>query len=127
MICYKLALYLQTEFKSISMELTFDNLPTQVSQINDRLDKIEKLLKQQNNNKPESNEDDLLTVKEAAQFLHLSVPTVYSKCQRRELPYIKPNGSKRLYFSKNDLLNWMKGNKRKSHQDIEEKADEYIK
>lgn len=106
--------------------ITFDSLPQEVSQINERLEKIEKLLTEKNESVENEPQDKLLTVEETARFLDLSVPTIYSKCQRRELPVIKPNGSKRLYFSKNDLLNWMKGSKRKSHQDIEKEAENYI-
>jgi excisionase family DNA binding protein len=42
--------------------------------------------------------EQLLIVQEAAQFLNLTVPTIYSKVSKGELPVMKR--SKRLYFSK---------------------------
>lgn len=49
--------------------------------------------------------DQLLTISEAAQILHLSVPTMYSKVSKGELPVMKRG--KRLYFSKKELIEFM--------------------
>jgi excisionase family DNA binding protein len=48
-----------------------------------------------------------LSIQEAAAFLNLSVPTVYSKVSRRDLPYYK--SGKRLYFIKSELQDFLKG------------------
>ena len=50
-------------------------------------------------------EDELMTIQDAAEMLHLSVPTLYSKCSKNELPYKKR--SKRLYFSKKELRDYL--------------------
>ena len=50
-------------------------------------------------------EDELMTIQDAAEMLHLSVPTLYSKCSKNELPYKKR--SKRLYFSKKELIRYL--------------------
>jgi excisionase family DNA binding protein len=52
---------------------------------------------------------DLLNIKQAAEFLSLSVPTIYTKVSKRELPYMKR--AKRLYFSKMELLEYIKKGK----------------
>jgi excisionase family DNA binding protein len=48
---------------------------------------------------------ELLTVKEAAQFLRLSRSQVYVLCQRRELPHIRMG--KRIAIRKDKLIEWM--------------------
>jgi excisionase family DNA binding protein len=50
--------------------------------------------------------EQLLTVQEAAQFLNLTVPTIYSKVSKGELPVMKR--SKRLYFSNLELMEYLK-------------------
>jgi len=49
----------------------------------------------------------LMTIQDAAHFLHLSVPTLYSKVSRGELKAAK-NG-KRLYFTKKGLMEHVQG------------------
>ena len=68
--------------------------------------------------------EQLLTVKEAAEFLNLSVPTVYSKVSKGELPVMKR--SKRLYFSSQDLMNYIKEGRKKTNAEIEAEADKYL-
>jgi len=63
------------------------------------------------NQQPTQETDQLLTVKETAKFLKLSVPTIYSKVSKGELPFMKR--SKRLYFSKMELLEYLRGGKTK--------------
>ena len=63
-------------------------------------------------------------IQEAADFLGLSVPTMYSKVSRREIPFMKQG--KRLYFSRAELLEYLKQGKRKSNAEIEKEADNYL-
>lgn len=79
----------------------------------------------QNNIPPSEKQEQLLTIQEAAQFLNLSVPTIYSKVSKRELPYMKR--SKRLYFSNVELVKYLKEGKRKSYKEVEQQAETYIK
>jgi excisionase family DNA binding protein len=58
----------------------------------------------------EQNSSDLLNVRQAAEFLSLAVPTIYtlvSKAQENGIPYHKPKGSKRIYFSRTKLTEWV--------------------
>jgi excisionase family DNA binding protein len=70
--------------------------------------------------------ETLLTVEEAANFLHLSVPTVYTKISKGELPVIKNKGSKRCYFSKSDLFEYLKTGRRKTVQENAILAEKYL-
>jgi excisionase family DNA binding protein len=52
-----------------------------------------------------------LTIQEAAEFLDLSVSTIYSKSSRGEIPFIK--SKKRVYFSRTELLEYIKSGHKK--------------
>jgi excisionase family DNA binding protein len=65
---------------------------------------------QQEKTEPTEQPDKLLTIQEAAEFLNLTVPTVYSKVSKNELPVMKR--SKRLYFSRNELLDYLKAGRK---------------
>ena len=73
---------------------------------------------------PTDQPDQLLTVQEAADFLKLTVPTIYSKVSRGELPVMKR--SKRLYFSSKELVDYLKEGRRKSNAEIEAQAESYL-
>jgi len=105
--------------------LTFDQLPTAVSQLNQRLENIERLLTQKNEQQQTEPAEQLLTIQEAAEFLNLTVPTLYSKVSKGELPVMKR--SKRLYFSSIELMQYLKQGRKKSNSDIEAEANEYLK
>ncbi len=68
--------------------------------------------------------EQLLTVQEAAQFLNLTVPTIYSKVSKGELPVMKR--SKRLYFSRTELMEYVKAGRKKSNAEIEQEAEAYL-
>jgi len=105
--------------------LTFDQLPTAVNQLSKKLENIERLLLQKNEQQPTEQSDQLFTVQEAADFLNLTVPTIYSKVSKSELPVMKR--SKRLYFSKIELLNYLKQGRKKTFAETASEADKYIK
>lgn len=69
--------------------------------------------------------EQLLTVEDAAKFLSLTVPTIYSKVSRGELPFMKR--SKRLYFSKEELLKYVKAGRKQTNAEIESEANLYLK
>ena len=94
-----------------------------VSDISERV--TANILKAVNQNNP-TNEpsEQLLTVQEAAQFLNLTVPTIYSKVSKRELPVMKRG--KRLYFSSVELMEYLKEGRKKSNAEIEQEAEAYL-
>jgi len=60
--------------------------------------------------------EKLLTIKEAAKFLDFTVPTVYAKVSRGELPVMKRG--KRLYFSNIELVEYLKAGRKKTNAEI---------
>ncbi|MEI6880129.1 MAG: helix-turn-helix domain-containing protein [Bacteroidota bacterium] len=97
--------------------------------IDERLNKIECLLldikQQPSRTEQTSDADELLTVKEAAKFLRLSAPTIYSLISKRDIPFQKR--TKRVYFSKNDLLKYLREGRRKTNSEISSNAIDYLK
>lgn len=73
---------------------------------------------------PQPEKDELLTIKQAANFLSLTVPTIYTKVSKSELPFMKR--SKRLYFSKKELTEYLKKGRVKTNDEIETEAKEYL-
>ncbi len=95
--------------------------------IESRLQSIENLildLKQPKKVEATERPEQLLSVQEAAQFLNLTVPTIYSKVSKGELPVMKR--SKRLYFSSTELMEYLKEGRKKSNAEIEQEAEAYL-
>ena len=72
-----------------------------------------------------ADQDELLTVVQAASFLKLAVPTIYSKVSLGELPVMKRG--KRLYFSSTELLDYLKDGRKKTNSEIEAEAQAYLR
>jgi excisionase family DNA binding protein len=104
--------------------LTFDQLPKAVNQLYLKLDLIQRLL-EKSNEQPIEQPDQLLTIQQTAEFLSLAVPTIYSMVSRGELPVMKR--SKRLYFSRIDLMNYLKQGRKKTLAETASEADQYLK
>ena len=69
-------------------------------------------------------QDQLLTIQEAAKFLTLSVPTLYGKVSKKEIPFMKR--SKRLYFSVSELTYYLKHGKNMGNSEIEAERDNFL-
>lgn len=82
--------------------------------IEERLSRIELLLInmkfQAENTKTQA--DELLTISQAAELLSLTTPTLYGLVHKKAIPYSKK--SKRLYFSKTELLDWIRTGRKKT-------------
>lgn len=96
--------------------------------IETRLGNIENLLLDLRSNQQTAetatNEKDLLTVSEAAEFLTLAVPTIYSMVSRGTLPFMKR--SKRIYFSRTELMEFLKAGRKQTTAEMAANADQYI-
>lgn len=98
-------------------------MPNAINELQESVKNIERiLLNKSNENK--TKEEEFLTVKETAEFLSLSVPTIYGLIHKGEIPVMKR--SKRCYFSKIELINYLKLGKRKTLNEIEKEADRFI-
>jgi predicted DNA-binding transcriptional regulator AlpA len=94
-----------------------------------RLNNIETLLLDLKHTPKEQGEqpetDELLTVQDTAKFLSLSVATVYGLIHKCELPVMKR--SKRCYFSKVELINYLKQGRKKTQAETASEAEQYCK
>jgi excisionase family DNA binding protein len=97
--------------------ITFEQLPSAVTQLSIKIENIERLLLENKKKLLSDQSEELLTIQEASKFLHLSVPTIYSKVSRGELPVMKR--SKRLYFSRDELLQYVKEGRKKTIEEVE--------
>lgn len=68
--------------------------------------------------------EELLTAKQTAQLLDLSLATIYEKVSRNELPYMKRGN--RLYFYKSELNEYLKEGRSMSREEIEAQAEAYL-
>jgi len=101
-----------------------ESLPQAMYDLFIKVDELTEMVRILTPHQPTASEDKLLTVKEAAEFLNLKPPTIYSKVNRGELPYSKIG--KRLYFSQAELTSYIKSGKVLSNDEIEQQADAYI-
>lgn len=69
--------------------------------------------------------EEFLSIEEAAKLLHLTVPTMYSKHSRGELPGVSKRG-KRLYFSRKILLEWLEAGRQKTTDEVKQEAESFL-
>jgi predicted DNA-binding transcriptional regulator AlpA len=105
------------------MEMTFEKLPQAVSRLYTKLENIERLLLERIK-EPQTSPEQLLNIQQAGNLLNLSVATLYGYVQRAAIPVSKKG--KRLYFSKAELLEWVKEGRKKTISEIEAEADQYL-
>ena len=98
--------------------LSFDQLPkavgellTKVDYVISRLDKVDYVIsrldekKEADSSSPTSDDDQMMTMDEACQFIGKKRSTMYSLTSERRIPYRK-RGNK-LYFFKKELMEWI--------------------
>lgn len=88
----------------------------------EKLNSIEKALEKLNTTKKEV--DDFMNIEQVSSFIGLSKQTIYGLTHKQKIPYFK--ASKRLYFKKSDIVNWITSSKVKTKQELNQMADEYI-
>ena len=104
--------------------LTFNDLPLMVGRLYRKVYNLEKLLLEISGMKKTESFSQLDTVDQAAEFLNLAKSTVYSMVSRGELPYMKR--SKRLYFSREDLIAYIRDGRKKTNEEIKNDASKYV-
>ena len=101
--------------------ITFDSLPIMVNELNEKMDYFTNIVESL---KPKTSPNEFLSIEETATFLNLSKNTIYSKVNKRELPVMKKG--KRLYFSQEELSNYLKSGRVKTATQLENDADDYL-
>jgi excisionase family DNA binding protein len=66
----------------------------------------------------------LMSVEDAAKFLNLAKTTLYQLTSRNEIPFVKR--TRKLYFNRTDLENWLLEGTQKSKKEIEKEAILFI-
>jgi excisionase family DNA binding protein len=69
--------------------------------------------------------NDIL-IEEASKITGLAVSTIRTKCHLNEIPYSKPKGTKLLRFKRDELIEWMNSENRKTITDEELKINSYL-
>ena len=64
---------------------------------------------------------EVLNLEEASAFLGIAKSTLYKMTHLNQLPYFKPAG-KLIFFEKQKLIDWVRGAKSKSVDEIKEEA-----
>lgn len=101
-------------------EITFDSLPKAMASLFEEVKQIKSLILDTSTKEAG---DQLFSIQETAEFLHVKRQTLYSYVSKGIIPHHKRAG--RLYFSKSELIEWIKaGNKRAF--DVEEQAQKII-
>lgn len=103
-------------------QITHNDVPEFLGRLYLKIENLERLFTEKGNLQPEA--DQLLIIQQAAEFTHLSVPTVYGKVSKKEIPYIKKG--KRLFFSQKDLTDWLRSGRIKTNAEIANEADQYL-
>ena len=109
-------------FSPFMDKISFEQLPEAVALLLEKVGRIEAMLERL----PQEQGDmtRMLNVTEAAEFLDISVQSLYTKVSRRAVPVHKPG--KRLYFNRQELLDWMMGGRLKTHAEIEWEAEQHL-
>lgn len=94
----------------------FESIESRLASIESKLDALKHLPKPGQ----QEQQDHIFTVQQAANFLTLKVPTIYTKVSRGEIPYMKRNG--RLYFSQADLTEYLMQGRKPTNEEIEANA-----
>lgn len=102
--------------------LTFEQVPEALGRVLAELSELKGLIN--NQQKLPYEKDQLLTIEQAGEILNLSVPTIYGLVSRQDIPYSKKG--KRLYFSKQELTDWIKSGRRKTNAELADEANNHI-
>lgn len=103
------------------MENPFELISKRLDNIENLLFDIQSKLDERNSN---SQNDQLLSIKEVAKYLNLSVPTIYGYTAKRHIPHAKRGN--RLYFNKSEIDNWILEGEQRTNSDIERMASDYL-
>ena len=104
-------------------EISFDNLPKAVAHLLNEVAEIKSLVE---NNQPQKNNSKRVPIgiEDACDIIGKARSTVYALVRKRLIPCYK-NG-KKLYFFEDELLAWIESGRKKTVQEIEQQAKEFV-
>ncbi|WP_291058813.1 MULTISPECIES: helix-turn-helix domain-containing protein [unclassified Empedobacter] len=107
--------------------LTFNELPSAMSLLLEKINGLEKQLKESARfNQPiiSDEEEIILDANEVAQLLKVTIGTIRTKTSNGEIPSMKRLGKN--YYLKSEIIEYLKQGKKLSFQEIEEQANQYL-
>lgn len=69
---------------------------------------------------------EYLDSQDACVFLGISKACLYKKNLQKAIPYYKPNGSKKVYYKRSDLIAYLTANRLLSKDEIGKEATEFF-
>jgi excisionase family DNA binding protein len=108
----------------IMEKITFDQLPEMVALILEKLNRIEMLIGSGETGEQHLGKE-MLTLDETASFMGVSKSMLYKMSSNRGIPIYKPTG-KKLFFKREDILEFLTQNRVKSQKEIEQEAINYV-
>jgi len=87
-------------------------------------DAVRKVIRETSQNTAPPEPEQLLTVKQAADLLNLSIASIYGLTHRAVIPVCKRG--KKLYFSRQELLDWIKDGRKKTAKEIDAEAERHL-
>jgi len=86
--------------------LSFNDLPEKIGEILKYVQKLEEKVEKLSSN---SSPKEHYTAEEAADFLNIKIKTLYNLKESNDIAYCKP--SKKIYFLKEDLMDYLKASR----------------
>ncbi len=71
-------------------------------------------------------EEQPIDVGAVADLLKVSKQHVYFMTSQNKIPHTKAKNGKRLYFFRSEILKWLKSGKRKTDEEIDDMANEFL-
>lgn len=105
-------------------DLTFNDLPQVVAHLAGEISTLKNLIEEIRDTSQKPGPDELMTIKQAGEFLHLTVQTLYNKVSKNEIPFMKRG--KRLYFSKEKLTDYLQQGSNEMQSDIDIEVNEFL-
>lgn len=103
-------------------EISFENLPKAVAHLVKEIAEIKLMV--QNVQVYESKDKSIpVGIEEASRIIGKAKPTIYALVRQRKIPCYKYG--KKLYFFKEELLEWISKGKKKTLQEIESEVLKY--
>ena len=66
---------------------------------------------------------ELMSIKMVAEYIHLSVPTVYGLVSKQTIPHYKRGN--RLYFKREDIEKWISEGRRSTMREVEDSVGDF--
>ncbi len=76
------------------------------------------------NDIPPDQQEEILTIKQAAEVVKLAVPTLYKLCGEKNIPHLKKGG--KLLFLRKEIIKWVEEGRQKTKREIRLDAETWL-